>query len=330
MTKLILTGSLALLLLVSAACTKTDEAGKMDKKISYYTCPMHPQVKSDEPGQCPICHMDLVPIFKEPPKDATTPTQAISVTMTGELQELIGIRTAIVTKKAAVKSLKSYGVVAFDPGLAVAQREYLDAARTSAELKQAAKRRLKLLGMSEEEITELEKRRSASTDLYLPENAKALWVYAPLYENEDALVTPGMTATIKTSDGSAVYNGIVRGIDPVFNAKTRTVRARIEIRDQNATLKPDEYVDVTFAIDLGEKLTIPRSAYIDTGERQIAYVVHGGTHFVQTEIGIGEIVADDVVVTSGLEEGETVAAAALFMVDSEAELRGGSGGGHIH
>jgi membrane fusion protein, copper/silver efflux system len=26
----------------------------------YYTCPMHPQVKKDEPGKCPICGMDLV------------------------------------------------------------------------------------------------------------------------------------------------------------------------------------------------------------------------------------------------------------------------------
>ena len=34
---------------------RTDEAGKV-----YYTCPMHPQVKQDEPGNCPICGMKLV------------------------------------------------------------------------------------------------------------------------------------------------------------------------------------------------------------------------------------------------------------------------------
>lgn len=26
----------------------------------YYTCPMHPEIKKEEPGQCPICKMDLV------------------------------------------------------------------------------------------------------------------------------------------------------------------------------------------------------------------------------------------------------------------------------
>jgi hypothetical protein len=30
------------------------------KAAVQYTCPMHPQVVKDAPGQCPICHMDLV------------------------------------------------------------------------------------------------------------------------------------------------------------------------------------------------------------------------------------------------------------------------------
>jgi Cu(I)/Ag(I) efflux system membrane fusion protein len=32
-------------------------------KILYYTCPMHPSVKANKPGACPICGMNLVPVY---------------------------------------------------------------------------------------------------------------------------------------------------------------------------------------------------------------------------------------------------------------------------
>lgn len=40
-----------------AACNKNE--AKEEANV-YYTCPMHPEVKEKEPGQCPICGMDLV------------------------------------------------------------------------------------------------------------------------------------------------------------------------------------------------------------------------------------------------------------------------------
>ncbi|MBK9338794.1 MAG: efflux RND transporter periplasmic adaptor subunit [Lewinellaceae bacterium] len=48
-------------LLLLAACQKNNTTGVAQNKI-YYTCSMHPQVMQQEPGACPICHMDLVPV----------------------------------------------------------------------------------------------------------------------------------------------------------------------------------------------------------------------------------------------------------------------------
>lgn len=40
---------------------QTTTAG--DRKVLYYTCPMHPNIKYDKPGDCPICGMKLQPVY---------------------------------------------------------------------------------------------------------------------------------------------------------------------------------------------------------------------------------------------------------------------------
>src|SRR5438034_293836 len=54
-----------LLLAITPACSKRGGAGGRDSNIDYWTCTMHPSVHSKDPGKCPICSMDLVPVMKE-------------------------------------------------------------------------------------------------------------------------------------------------------------------------------------------------------------------------------------------------------------------------
>jgi Cu(I)/Ag(I) efflux system membrane fusion protein len=62
-----------LLLAITPACSKRDGAGGKDSNIDYWTCTMHPSVHARDPGKCPICSMDLVPVMKE---SATTPARS--------------------------------------------------------------------------------------------------------------------------------------------------------------------------------------------------------------------------------------------------------------
>jgi len=62
------------LLFSATSCTKWGASGK-PSNLDYYTCTMHPSVKSQDPkGKCPICSMDLVPVMKKAGSEATAET----------------------------------------------------------------------------------------------------------------------------------------------------------------------------------------------------------------------------------------------------------------
>src|SRR5436190_23258904 len=58
--------ALVALLFATASCSKRDDGHSHDPNVDYYTCAMHPTVKSHDPkGLCPICNMKLIPVLKK-------------------------------------------------------------------------------------------------------------------------------------------------------------------------------------------------------------------------------------------------------------------------
>ena len=74
--------------------------------IEYYTCSMHPSVRSADPGTCPICSMDLVPVTLEEVKTGT-------VVVDAGRRQLIGVKTAPVVRKNLVLDIRAVGWVAY-------------------------------------------------------------------------------------------------------------------------------------------------------------------------------------------------------------------------
>ncbi|MFA4875442.1 MAG: efflux RND transporter periplasmic adaptor subunit [bacterium] len=307
--------------------------GEGHEAKTVYTCPMHPQYRSDKPGTCPICGMTLVPVKEEPQgtKEGQDKEARAAVEIDSERQQRIGVTTAKVATGPAVAEIRAAGRVAFDPDLSVAQREYIEARRAGdKEIVDAARQRLTLMGMGKDQIDALSSRSKPDVNLVLP--GKTAWVYAAVYERELPQVHSGDAAMIVLPDGSPVGSGTIRAIDPVLDQQTRTSRVRIEVDNSQGKLKPNMFVTALLKRNLGEKLLVPKSAVIDSGMRKLVFMVHEGGHFMPRDVVLGPELADSYVVESGLAAGEVVATSALFLIDSESQLKAAAGAmsGHKH
>jgi Cu(I)/Ag(I) efflux system membrane fusion protein len=102
-------------LVALAACPKSLFA-QSDSKVDYYTCAMHPSVHAAEPGNCPICGMELIPVMKKSgapaaaaPASGDTPAE---FTIPTDRQQLIGVTYATVEKQSLRRVLRAAGLVA--------------------------------------------------------------------------------------------------------------------------------------------------------------------------------------------------------------------------
>ncbi|MEP6955719.1 MAG: efflux RND transporter periplasmic adaptor subunit [Chthoniobacterales bacterium] len=125
------------LLFALSACGSKSSGGK-PADVDYYTCTMHPSVHAEEPGKCPICSMDLVPV-KEGAGAKATPLatgkqsgpQTHEFTVPVERQQQIGVTYATVERKPLNHAIRAVGVVEPD-----AQRRWSFVARVEGYVQQ--------------------------------------------------------------------------------------------------------------------------------------------------------------------------------------------------
>ena len=138
--------AIALVPLALDSCSKPASKTAANADVDYWTCTMHPSVHSKDPGKCPICSMDLVPVLKKvalknenaAPKSETKSATTTSGSMEGmnmgpsgkaqsessesteftvpvERQQQIGVTYATVQKRPIQFSIRSVGVLESDP-----------------------------------------------------------------------------------------------------------------------------------------------------------------------------------------------------------------------
>jgi Cu(I)/Ag(I) efflux system membrane fusion protein len=261
----------------------------------------------------------------------------------------------LVEKDAALISI-------YSPDLLTTERELVmllrmrdeakakDARATPERLISAAESRLRQWNVTDEQIAELEQKRTPSETLTLRSpfrgivqevpahqgvNVKVgdhlidiadlsvVWVSAEFYESELSMLKSGQSVTVTTSSyPNERFEGQVAVISPFLEQAKRTAKVRIDIPNPDFKLRPGMYANVELGMDMGEGLTVPASAVMPTGSREIAFVDKGGGKLEPRVVELGEQIGDHYEVKSGLAEGERVVASANFLIDAESKVQG--------
>jgi len=173
---------------------------------------------------------------------------------------------------------------------------------------------------------------SEGSTLYEISDISTLWNIAEVYESDAGYIRVGEKANIIIATyPNETFTGRVSFIYPVVNPQARTVKVRVLVNNSSGKLKPNMYTETLFTRKIGKALTVPVGAVLVTGKRNLVYIKAGHeNHFEAREVGIGSRFNDKYEITWGLTEGEIVVSEGGYLIDSESQLKSGTGSTHQH
>ena len=358
------------------------------RKVLNYHDPMVPGKNFDAPAKSPFMDMMLVPRYAGE-AGADTGTLSVSpriqqnlglrtvlvtegvltseVSATGAVvwnerdQVLLQARATGFVEKLHVRAVldrvaKGAPVAElYVPSWIAAQEEYLAVARMQGAdletLRQAARQRMLLAGMSEAQVRSVVSRghlqqhftvyapmSGTVTELMLREGATVMagatllrvqgtdtvWAEGEVPESQAALLKVGtrVQATSPAAPGET-FEGEVQALLPEVNTATRTLKARMVLRNAQGRLVPGMLVQMRFVRPASQPvLLVPSDAVIRTGRRSVVMVMEDAGRFRPVEVQTGQEARGETEIVAGLQSGQAVVLSGNFLIDSEASLRG--------
>ena len=163
--------------------------------------------------------------------------------------------------------------------------------------------------------------------LYQIADLSSVWVVAEVAEQDIGQIKIGSVARVHLdSYQNKIFDGKIAFISPTLNAATRTVQVRVEMSNRQGLLKPAMFANVELAASNGatqngKVLTVPTSAVIDSGTRQVVLVQRAEGRFEPRTVKLGSRSENYVEVLDGIAAGEQVVTSANFLIDAESNLK---------
>lgn len=367
-----------------------DEHAEHDSQVEY-TCSMHPQVRQEDPGSCPICGMELIPatdaddyqdddpflfsMRESHSRWANVRTRKLEPVHAGITMRLTGKiavnerQERLITASFPGRIEKLYAdftgryvregeklATLYSPELMQAWQELVQAAsakESQPRLYRAARERLRLFRLTEDQINRIEQSREvhATTDVYSVQSGYLtrrevsegdyvntgqtlfalaslanVWVELDAFESQLQEIRTGQYVRVYLPGReNSSLSGHVEFVDPFIDPATRTARVRLTIPNPDGELRPGMLVNAVIDGPQHHQLVVPETAVLWTGKRSVVYVKKqsdNGFTFEFREIETGARTKEGYIVRSGLSAGEEIAVNGVFAIDAAAQLRG--------
>jgi len=254
------------------------------RKALYYTCAMHPWVREMKPGPCPVCGMNLTPIYaNESGGIAETNSDPGTVTLEAESISTINVQTDVATSRPLRRTLHLSG-------------EIVGNSRSTAWFEFTAyERDLQWLKIGQTFNVGVS---SAPDKIY--------------------------HAQIKAGGSRPFADVSLDMMSGSTTVRAQILNPPVEAGDfGKSKLFNGLHAEAHVVAETEEVLTVPRSAIISRGIGAMVYVGKGNGHYAPRAVRLGRVGDEFSEVLAGLKEGEKVVTNGNVLIDSEAQLTAG-------
>jgi membrane fusion protein, heavy metal efflux system len=164
---------------------------------------------------------------------------------------------------------------------------------------------------------------AGQTQCFTISDMSSVWVFANVYENQLGQVHVGDPVQISTDAYPTVFRGKISYLGSALDPASRTLQARIDVRNTGEKLKKDMYV--TALVQAGETknaLAVPDSAVLrDSNNEPFVYVQTEPDRFARRSVSLGQAKDGKTQIVSGLQAGDHIAGDGSLFLQFETSLQ---------
>jgi len=296
----------------------TAPATATGRKILYYQSPMHPWIKSDKPGKCPICGMDLVPVYAD---ENGTPNPSGT-------RKIKFYQSSMNPKETSATPAKDSMGMDMTPVY-----ESAESTNTGFGLKLNADS----VNVANVQTATVERRQivhSLRVAGAIEMDGHPTYFVFNAYERDFVWLDVGqkVEVTIPALSGK-IYTASITHIDTMFldpnrNDQTHGIQVRATLSENLAHVegiklwRPFDgfYAEGRVIVNVPDVLTVPRNAVLQPGLQSVVYVDEGNGYYEQRKVKLGRVGDEFAEVLDGLKEGEKVVTSGNLLIDAEAHI----------